>query len=310
MSLSTEIQRLKTNADGIVSDTHAILEAIAAKGVTIPEGSKLKDCPGLISSISSGGGDVGVYLQAIVPVSGGKVFVVDEMGYIGCNSLPTYFPSAYTSYAFVVSGADFSDAGLGQVTLIDPGTADIGGRSYRTVSINGVIWLAENLDFKGSGINIGPSGVPSTPSAWYYNNDENTYGVSGNKYGLLYNLYAVNYLNENRDVLMPGWHVPTKEEWDSLVNAVGGSSVAGTKLKSSTGWSSGNGTDDFGFTAFPAGERKDNSFNSLGSLGRFWTSSVYSSGRLYYGDFTSSSSMQMSNSDSTFSLSIRLVKDS
>lgn len=52
MSLSTEIQRLKTNADGIVSDTHAILEAIAAKGVTVPEGSTLHDCPGLIDSIS------------------------------------------------------------------------------------------------------------------------------------------------------------------------------------------------------------------------------------------------------------------
>ena len=256
-----------------------------------------------------GGGDVEVYLQAIVPVPGGKVLVVDENGYIGCDSLPTYYPAAYTSYAFVVSGADFSGEGLGQVTLIDPGTADIGGRAYRTVSINGVIWTAENLDFKASGINIGPSGMPGTPAAWYYNNDEATYGVNGNKYGLLYTLSAVNYLNNNRDVLMPGWHVPTIEEWNNLAAAVGGDSVAGTKLKSTTGWSSGNGTDDFGFTAFPAGERTDNSFNFLGSLGRFWTSSVFSSDRLYYADFNSSSSLNISNANSSFAFSVRLVKD-
>lgn len=302
MSIESEITRLQSVKSNI-------LHAIADKGVEVPSGSKLDACPGLIASIS-GGGNVGVYLQAIVPVPGGKVLVVDENGYIGSESLPTYYPAAYTSYAFVVSGADFSGEGLGQVTLIEPGTADIGGRSYRTVTINGVIWTAENLDFKASGINIGPSGMPGTPAAWYYNNNEAIYGVNGNKYGLLYNVPAINYLNENRDVLMPGWHVPTKEEWEYLVNAVGGISVAGTKLKSSTGWSSDNGTDDFGFTAFPAGERNNNSFDSLGNLGRFWTKSIYSSGRLYYADFFGSgSSMQMSNADSTWAFSVRLVKD-
>lgn len=257
-----------------------------------------------------GGGNVEVYLQAIVPVPGGKVLVVDENGYIGSKSLPTFYPAAYTSYAFVVSGADFSGEGLGQVTLIDPGTADIGGRSYRTVSINGVIWTAENLDFKASGISIGQTGSPSSPAAWYYNNDESTYGVNGNKYGLLYNGEAAKYLNENKEVLMNGWHLPSAAEWDALINAVGGSSVAGTKLKSSTGWSSGNGTDDFGFTAFPAGVRESNSFQRLRSSTIFWTDSEFDSNSLYYRFLNTGASSGIGYAGKTTTgYSIRLVKD-
>lgn len=189
------------------------------------------------------------------------------------------------------------------------GTSDIGGRSYRTVSINGVIWTAENLDFKAPGIDIGSSGLPSTPAAWYYNNDENTYGVNGNKYGLLYNWYAVEYLNNNRDILMPGWHVPTTEEWDTLANSVGGSSVAGTRLKSTTGWNSGNGTDDFGFTAFPSGCYR-NSFLNLGSDAYFWSSIEYSSGFACYRNLDSGTSLHSYENNKADGYSIRLVKDS
>ena len=303
MSIASQITRLQ----GVKAN---ILQAIADKGVEVPSGSKLADCPDLIASISGGGGGE-VFLQAIVPVPGGKVLVVDENGYIGSKSLPTFYPAAYTSYAFVVSGADFSGEGLGQVTLIDPGTADIGGRSYRTVSINGVIWMSENLDFKASGIDIGPSGVPGTPAAWYYNNDEATYGVNGNKYGLLYNWHAVKHLNDNRELLMNGWHVPTTAEWDALANAVGGTGVAGSKLKSSTGWSSGNGTDDFGFAAFPAGTRYSGSFYNLGSYAAFWTATEGSSTSAYDRDFDTGASMLSNDSNKTsLAFSVRLVKDS
>lgn len=54
MSIASEITRLQ----GVKSD---ILTAIADKGVTVPAGSMLDDCPDLIASISSGGlpGDFG-----------------------------------------------------------------------------------------------------------------------------------------------------------------------------------------------------------------------------------------------------------
>ena len=53
-----------------------------------------------------------------------------------------------------------------------------------------------------------------------------------------------------------GWHVPTKEDWETLIDFVGGKSVMGMKLKSSSGWKKGNGTDDFGFSALPGGFRE------------------------------------------------------
>jgi len=188
-------------------------------------------------------------------------------------------------------------------------TANIGGREYPTVTIGGVTWLAENLDFKFSGCSIGPNGNPTTPAAWYYNNDESRYGENGNKYGLLYNWYAVKYLNDNRSTLCPGWHVPTASEWDALATAVGGSSVAGTKLKSTTGWSSGNGDGSYGFAAFPAGNRLSATFYHLGTEAYFWTADEYSSTHAYARSFDTSALMYSNKSISTRAYSVRLVKD-
>ena len=63
----------------------------------------------------------------------------------------------------------------------------IGGREYPVVQIGNQLWLAENLDWRWEGLTVGGQWQRETPGAWYYNNDEATYGVNGNKYGLLYN---------------------------------------------------------------------------------------------------------------------------
>jgi uncharacterized protein (TIGR02145 family) len=65
-----------------------------------------------------------------------------------------------------------------------------------------------------------------------------------------------------------GWHLPSYEEWNELITAVGGSSTAGTKLKAESGWiDNGNGTDDYGFSAFPG--------DWDGTVGRWWSSSEF-----------------------------------
>lgn len=303
MSIADQITRLQ----GVKTD---ILTSIGNKGVDVPSGAMLDDCPLLIDAIS-GGGEISFSMKPIVPVSGNKFIICDDNGNIGYKSLPVYVPSAYTSYAVVVEGASFSDFGLGQVTIITPGASDIGGRTYRTVTINGVTWLAENLDYKASEIEIGPGGSPSTPAAWYYNDSEATYGVNGNKYGLLYNWHAVKHLNDNRATLMPGWHVSTTGEWDALANAVGGSGGAGTKLKANSGWDSGNGSDDFGFSVFPAGRRYSGSFYDLGSYANFWTATENSSTDAYLRSFSTGASMGSNyNNKTNRAYSVRLVKDS
>lgn len=186
----------------------------------------------------------------------------------------------------------------------------IGGRVYPIVKIGNQIWLAENLDFKFSGCNIGGSGTPSTPNAWYYNNDEATYGIDGvRKCGLLYNWYAVKLLNDNRSELIPGWHVPTNDEWTALANAVGGTSTAGTKLKASNvSWaSSWGGTDDYGFGILPAGYYNGIS-NYVGSYALFWTTTE-SGSDAYDRGFGTSAAMYQETYSKSYGLSVRLVKD-
>ena len=71
-----------------------------------------------------------------------------------------------------------------------------------------------------------------------------------------------------------GWHLPDLAEWKMLLAAVGGDSIAGMKLKSTSGWNSdGNGTDDFGFTVLPAGGWGSKDF--VGEAAAFWTSEWY-----------------------------------
>jgi uncharacterized protein (TIGR02145 family) len=232
MSIASEITRLQ----GVKSD---ILTAIADKGVTVPVGSALDDCPGLIASI---GYDV------------------------------------------------------------------IGGKKYKTVVMpDGKEWLAENLDFKFC--NIGGSGTPSTANAWYYDNNETTYGWNGYKCGLLYNWYAVKFLNDNRAELCPGWHVPTNDEWTTLVNAVGGISTAGPKLKAANvSWAtSWGGTDDYGFGVLPAGNY-DGNFYPVASAAFFWTATE-SDSRACRWIFASGATMGEDTDYKEYGNSVRLVKD-
>ena len=96
------------------------------------------------------------------------------------------------------------------------------------------------------------------------------------EYGRLYNWHSV---DDARGLCPSGWHVPTDVEWTDLENHIssqGFSGTEGTALKSTYGWSnSGNGTDDFGFSALPGGFRDDfgGNFYVAGGYGYWWSSS-------------------------------------
>lgn len=284
MSIASEITRLQCVKNDIIV-------AIADKGVDVPSGTMLDQCAGLIELIS-GGGDVQVYARQIVGESGIKV--VDENGYVGLvvNKYFSHNGAAYAgNYAIVVEGADFSSQGLGRVTFVEYGTLEIGGLEYRTVTIGNQTWMAENLQL-------------NVPNSWFYNNDEATYGRNGKNYGRLYLWDAA------MGISVAGWHLPTSAEWDTLANAIGGTGSAGTKLKSTTDWSSGNGTDNYGFSVFPAGSRSLGSFINLGSYAYFWTASENTSSLAYSRSFNTGASMTSSNSNKTNNaFSVRLVKD-
>ena len=102
------------------------------------------------------------------------------------------------------------------------------GRTYRTINIASQEWMAENLNYN------------TTRSLCFVYLEENC-----NSYGRLYGWPL--------DGVCPdGWHVPAENEWKNLFAYVGDN--PGTHLKSSSGWKAGmSGSDDYGFSAMPAG---------------------------------------------------------
>jgi len=179
----------------------------------------------------------------------------------------------------------------------DPGSDSAGtvtdkdGNEYHTVKIGTQVWMVENL--KTTKYNDG-STIPiitdntawtnlSTGAYCNYDNDVST----ANKYGKLYNWYAV-----NTGKLAPtGWHVPTDAEWSTLEDyasmggntgvAFGGSGGLGKALASKTDWTTtyysgaiGNDlskNNSSGFSALPGGYRSDDgTFYDVGDRGRWW----------------------------------------
>ena len=93
-------------------------------------------------------------------------------------------------------------------------------------------------------------------------------------YGRLYNWYAV---DDARGLCPSGWHVPTDGEYTELTDFLGGSSIAGTQIKSSPSdnpaW---DGTNTSGFSGLAGGYRNLNGgFNNGGYSGCFWSASAY-----------------------------------
>ena len=121
------------------------------------------------------------------------------------------------------------------------------GIVYKTTTIGGQVWMAENLnyfDIEGA--------ASSVKNDWcYWDKPENCESA-----GRLYTWKVA------QRICPEGWRLPTNEDWRALLTAVGADSVneilwtGSSKLKSVSGWENdGSGTDDFGFTALPAGKR-------------------------------------------------------
>lgn len=125
------------------------------------------------------------------------------------------------------------------------------GQVYQIVTIGTQTWMAQNLKYE-----IGNN--------WCYNNDSANCAT----YGRLYDWQTA------KGACPSGWHLPTDEEWFTLTNFLGGSSVAGGKLKSVIGWNASNtgSTNQSGFSALPGGIRvSSGGFDLIGFEGSWWS---------------------------------------
>ena len=149
------------------------------------------------------------------------------------------------------------------------------GNNYPVVQIGTQLWMAKNLETTNynDGTNI-PNVVDDTewhnlvtPGYCWYNNDI----ANKNKYGALYNWYV----KDKANFCPKGWHVPLDAEWTTLINFLGGASVAGDKLlETGAHWSWWTGaTNETGFSALPGGYRPS-IFYDIGDNGYWWGSTA------------------------------------
>ena len=184
----------------------------------------------------------------------------------------------HSSSSVVRSSSSWSGGKSGTIEYI---TDSRDGQTYKTVVIGTQTWMAQNLNYE-------------TDNSYCYKDSSKYCEKFGRLYTWAAAMDSVGSWSTNgmgcgyfktckptypvRGVCPTGWHLPTQPEWDTLFTAVGGKSVAGTKLKSTSGWNdydgkNGNGTDDNLFSALPVGYRGYNGkYYDEGNNAYFWSS--------------------------------------
>lgn len=230
------------------------------------------------------------------------------------------------------------------IPYIEGTVTDLEGNVYKTIQIeipdNGSkgadavktktqIWMAENLKTTkySNGDLIGTT-TPPTKDIYNESMPKYQWAYEGNEsyvdtYGRLYTWYAA---TDSRNICPAGWHVPTNNEWISLVRFVGGiydgytmDRVAGGKLKESgtAHWLSPNtgAVNAIGFSALPGGSRwaESSIFSDLNVAGRWWTSTEDPDRLLvfawHWGAWYTSAGSNPATSEASIGYSIRCIKD-
>ena len=194
------------------------------------------------------------------------------------------------------------------------------GQSSNDVKIGKQIWMSKNLDVSTyrNGEQIPQAkdaaqweyaSTNKIPAWCYYEFNES----NGKKYGKLYNWYAV---SDSRGLAPNGYHIPSDAEWTILTDFLGGSDIAGKKMKSKDGWKSygtlsGNGDNSSGFNGLPGGYcNYSEDFGSITEDGYFWSSSEYGANDAWSRDlYFSNTKVDRYYGNKVSGLSVRCLRD-
>lgn len=173
---------------------------------------------------------------------------------------------------------------------------DIDGNEYKTIAIGTQTWMAENLRVtrysNGDSIiflplSAGKGVFHLQTQGVYCAYDDTADPDSLATYGLLYNGHTV---VDQRNLCPDGWHVPSDEEWITLVtyldngenafdpNGTGTNGVVGGRLKEvgTLHWNAPNPADNSsGFTALPGGIRYGDTYYYKSQQALFWSFTEY-----------------------------------
>ena len=206
---------------------------------------------------------------------------------------------------------------------------DQDGITYPTVTIGKQTWMTENLKATKyrngdaiANVTDNTAWAALTTGAWCnYNNNI----ALGNKYGKLYNFYAV---TDARNLAPAGWHVATDAEWTTLTDYVsthlGSSLTTGKALAATSDWAGDNNAgggvgnnlninNSTGFNALPCGTRNGSSGYFLDATGEktyWWTATQNGSKYAWYRGLNyNGNNLVRSDWDNKDGFSIRCVKD-
>ena len=204
---------------------------------------------------------------------------------------------------------------------------DYDGYVYPTITIGTQCWMSRDLkvthypngdtipnvtDYTAWG-NLGSNNVDD--AYCFYNNDNTT------DYGALYTYAAAIGDDWERDntegqgVCPDGWHLPTNEDWTTLLDYLEGETIAGGKMKEigTTHWLHPNtgATNSSGFTALPSGNRNYFSagFDYLGYQGFWWSATQYNNNAYFCSVKQDNEEVNYSYGIKSYGFSIRCVKD-
>jgi len=183
---------------------------------------------------------------------------------------------------YIVVAKGYNEAGVvvstNNTAFTTYAVSDYDGNLYHTVKIGNQVWLQES--FKGTHFANGDV-IPNvtdkkqwdamtTPAYCWYNNDSKI----GETYGGLYNFYVA---NDSRGLII-NFHTPSLDEWTTLANYLGGSDIAGGKMKEAgyAHWIQPNAgaTNSSEFNGLPSGVRQD-TFSNLGDGVAFWSTTKF-----------------------------------
>ena len=139
------------------------------------------------------------------------------------------------------------------------------GHVYRTVTIGNQVWMAENLVYKNY------NHEDPYAYSWIEAIDSVATGCHSDELFVYDGVYFENcpIARPAQGLCPDGWHLPTADDLQALVDFAGGPKYAGKYLKSTMGWEGvGNGVDCFGFDLMPS--TKDGFVEILSSDVRYY----------------------------------------
>ncbi len=186
------------------------------------------------------------------------------------------------------------------------------GKTYNTVQIGDQCWFKKNLDV-GTMIESNTGSYLQTDNSiiekYCHNNDASNCATYGGLYE--WNEAMQYVITEGTQGICPdGWHIPTKEEYETLQTHVGNQA---TKLIDENAKSGYTYTNETGFSALFAGyrDRTNGGFYTININTDFWSStqSVINTAHYMYLNFNGSN-VFFNNASKYAGFSVRCMKES